>query len=133
MNTDTPSHTQRVLVVEDDKGVNRGLQRKFAKLGFQTEGCFDGQEALDLMNQNVYDAVLLDLMMPIKSGFDVLSEREGTKNLTTPVYVLTSLEQEEKIQKARELGAKQVYNKTEMSPAGVVKEIAQELSPRSQS
>lgn len=110
------------LIIEDDQEVNESLQRKLQKIGFETEGCFDGEQGLNKMNEKTYDGILLDLMMPIKDGFAVLSQRGTTKNPDTPVYVLTTFG-EEKCQLARQLGAKKTFIKAEMSAMKVIEEI----------
>ncbi len=129
MPTATPTPAKkRVLVIEDDRNLNPSLVRKFAKLGFEAVGCFDGQEGLEHLAREPFDCVLLDLMMPIKNGFEVLEQKPQTPNARTPAYVLTALGQEEKIAHARELGARDVFSKSEMSPAQVVETIQTELS-----
>lgn len=119
---------KRVLVIEDDRNLNPSLVRKFEKLGFETVGCYDGQQGIERLAQEHFDCVLLDLMMPIKNGFEVLQQKPQTPNAQTPAYVLTALGQEEKILRARELGARDVFSKSEMSPAQVVETIRKGLS-----
>lgn len=114
------------LVIEDDKSMNESLQRKLQKVGFDTEGCFDGEQGLNKMNEKTYDGIMMDLMMPIKDGFAVLAKKPTTKNPGTPVYVLTTLG-EEKRDLALELGAKKAFVKSEMSAAQVVEEIQKDL------
>ncbi|MDD5750916.1 MAG: response regulator [Candidatus Peribacteraceae bacterium] len=120
----TPKRT--FLVIEDDRPTNDSLQRKLQKIGFETEGCFDGEQGLNKMNEKTYDGIMLDLMMPIKDGFAVLAKRSTTKNPTTPVYVLTSLG-EEKCELARELGAKMTFIKSQMSAAEVIENIGKDM------
>lgn len=119
---------RRVLIVEDDPGMNTALQRKFAKQGFEAAGSLDGEQALELMARERFDCVLLDLMMPKADGFAVLSKKGQTQCAATPAYVLTTVGQEEQLQRARELGARRVYLKSETSAAQVVEDIRQELT-----
>lgn len=123
-----PSAKKRVLVIEDDRNLNPSLVRKFEKLGFETVGCYDGQQGIEHLAREPFDCVLLDLMMPIKNGFEVLQQKPRTPNAQTPAYVLTALGQEEKILRARELGARDVFSKSEMSPAQVVETIHRAIS-----
>ncbi|MFA5799926.1 MAG: response regulator [Candidatus Peribacteraceae bacterium] len=125
MSADT-NPKKKILVIEDDQSMNDSLQRKFQKLGCETEGCFDGEQGLNRMNEKTYDAILLDLMMPIKDGFAVLAKRSTTKNASTPVYVLTTLG-EEKCDLARELGAKMTFIKSRMSAAQVIEEVRKDM------
>ncbi|MFA6038711.1 MAG: response regulator [Candidatus Peribacteraceae bacterium] len=117
---------KQILVVEDDKNMNDSLQRKFQGLGCETEGCFDGEQALIKMGEKTYDGIMMDLMMPIKDGFAVLAKKSTTKNPTTPVYVLTTLG-EEKCELARELGAKMTFIKSQMTAAQVIEEVKKDM------
>ena len=123
----TVAPPKKILIVEDDKALNASLQRRFRSTGFEATGCFDGQQGMDLLNQGKYDVLLLDLQMPVKDGFAVLAKKGTTANADTPAYVLTGLDQAEKLELARELGAKAVYQKMDMSPAQVAEAIRKEV------
>lgn len=122
----TNSTKKTFLVIEDDKSMNDSLQRKLQNIGFETEGCFDGEQGLNKMNEKTYDGIMMDLMMPIKDGFAVLAKRSTTKNANTPVYVLTALG-EEKCDLARELGAKMTFIKSQMSAAQVIEGVRKDM------
>jgi CheY-like chemotaxis protein len=66
-------------------------------------------------------------MMPVKDGFAVLAKKPATPNAETPVYVLTGMGQDEKLELAKELGARSVFSKHEMSPAEVAATIEREV------
>ena len=68
----------KVLIVEDNKILLESVVEELSK-HFETEKCEDGEEALYLVNQNIYDLVILDLMLPNINGF-------------TPVLILTAKE-----------------------------------------
>ena len=118
---------KKVLIVEDDRILNSSLQKRFQNSGFDAIPCYDGQEALDLMAREPCDCLLLDLMMPVKDGFAVLAKKSATRCVGAPAYVLTSMGQDEKLQLARELGAKTVFIKSETSAAQVVDAIKKDL------
>ena len=63
---------KRVLVAEDDAAIRKLLVRVFAREGFDVDAASNGREAIDLIGKTFYDGVVLDLMMPDISGFDVL-------------------------------------------------------------
>lgn len=111
-----------ILVIDDEHMLNESIQRKFKKLGCETEGCFDGEQGLNKMKEKKYDCIVLDLMMPIKDGFAVLTERKTTMNADTPVYVMTALA-EEKYELAKVLGANDVFTKTDTDLAKIIQEI----------
>jgi CheY-like chemotaxis protein len=112
--------TRRILIVDDDRFINQSLARKFTRAGCTATSAYDGREALEELGRNQFDGVLLDLKMPIEDGYAVLAKRKATPNAATPIYVLTTVGQDEELARARELGAKEVFFKSETSPAKVV-------------
>jgi len=113
----------RILVVDDDRAINRSLVRKFSRHGCTAVGAYDGHEALEQLRHERFDGVLLDLLMPIEDGFQVLAQRGATPNAATPVYVLTSLGRDDEIARARQLGVRDVFIKNETSPTQVVETV----------
>lgn len=79
----------RILVAEDEKALNRILVKQFTKLGHSVDSCFDGESVFDFLAGATYDAIVLDVMMPKKDGFTVLSEMRQQNN-STPVIFLTA-------------------------------------------
>jgi len=65
--------SKRVLVVDDDTAVRRLVRTVLAREGYQVDEAYGGREALEKIAWDGYDAIVLDLMMPEISGFDVLS------------------------------------------------------------
>ncbi|NMS91433.1 response regulator transcription factor [Clostridioides difficile] len=80
----------KVLVVEDNKVLLESVVEELSK-HFETEKCEDGEEALYLVNQNIYDLVILDLMLPSINGIDILKKMR-VNNIDTPVLILTAKE-----------------------------------------
>lgn len=79
----------RILIAEDEKALNRILVKQFTKLGYSVDSCFDGESVFDFLAGAEYDAIVMDVMMPHKDGFEVLSEMRAAKN-QTPVIFLTA-------------------------------------------
>lgn len=79
----------RILIAEDEKALNRILVKQFTKLGYSVDSCFDGESVFDFLAGAEYDAIVMDVMMPLKDGFTVLKEMRKNKN-TTPVIFLTA-------------------------------------------
>ena len=79
----------RILVAEDERDLNEILCKKLRSEDYCVDGCFDGEEALDYLASVDYDAVILDIMMPKRSGLEVVEQlrRQGNQ---TPVLVLTA-------------------------------------------
>jgi CheY-like chemotaxis protein len=82
---------QRVLIAEDDPSIRRMLTVSLRSHGYQTVEACDGEEALEAMRAGQADLVLLDLMMPKVSGWQVLAERASDPTLRQiPVIVVTA-------------------------------------------
>ncbi len=79
----------RILLAEDERDLNSIITKKLTKDGYSVDSVFDGEEAIDILSYTDYDAIILDIMMPRKDGFDVLRYlRDSGKN--TPVLFLTA-------------------------------------------
>ena len=84
-------HRQRVLIADDDPSIRRMLGLSLRKEGYQTADACDGGEALEAMRAGQADLVLLDLMMPKVTGWEVLTERAAEPELRKiPVIVITA-------------------------------------------
>jgi two-component system OmpR family response regulator len=79
----------RVLVVEDDPGMTRVLQRGLAEEGYVVEACTNGAEAAWRVRELPYDALVLDVMLPGDDGFEVC-RRLRADHLALPVIMLTA-------------------------------------------
>lgn len=79
----------RILIVEDERDMNRIIMKKLRSEGYSTDSCYDGEEALYYMENTEYDGIVLDVMLPKLDGFEVLTK--ARKNgLKTPVIFLTA-------------------------------------------
>ena len=78
----------KILIVEDDKILSDTIKQCICKK-FDTEQAYDGYEAYMMAKENIYDAIILDLMLPEMSGYDVLLKLRENKVLT-PVLILTA-------------------------------------------
>lgn len=80
----------RILIVEDEKDLNRILTKKLTLEGFVCESCFDGEQALAYLESELgFDAVILDVMIPKINGFELLKRVRATGNCI-PVLMLTA-------------------------------------------
>lgn len=110
----------KILIVDDDKKLNRALEFQLNKAGFITKSAFDGASALKILGDESFDLVVLDLVMPGIPGFDVLAKIRKTGS-TMPVIVLSMLRQEEDMRRAKELGANEYFSKQSPYMDDVVK------------
>ena len=76
------------LVVDDEKMIVKGIRFSLLQEGWEVDTAYDGEEGLNLANSNDYDAVLLDIMLPHRSGMDILREIREFSDM--PVIMLTA-------------------------------------------
>ena len=79
----------KILVVEDEESLNEVIVKHLKKQGYSVDSCMDGNDASYYLDMSEYDAVLLDVMLPGKTGWEVLSEMRESGN-DTPVMMLTA-------------------------------------------
>ncbi|MBO6192988.1 MAG: response regulator transcription factor [Clostridiales bacterium] len=79
----------KILLAEDTKDLNHAVTVLLQHEGFDVDTAFDGQQALDLIAEGGYDAVILDIMMPKVDGITVLTNMRQKHNMT-PVMLLTA-------------------------------------------
>lgn len=78
----------KILIIEDDKILSKTIEQCICNK-YDSDRAFDGAEGLIYARQNIYDAIILDLMMPIINGYDVLKKLREEK-IFTPVLILTA-------------------------------------------
>lgn len=112
----------KILLIEDDLPLLRMYQVAFRNSGHKFIHAIDGEEGLKVIQGEKPDLVLLDLVLPKKSGFKVLEEvKKDPKLKATPVICLSVLHQQEDIDKCKLLGADDYIVKTDSTPQEVVK------------
>ena len=79
----------KLLIAEDTTDLNRVVTVMLEHAGYTVDSVFDGEAALELLEQNGYDAVILDIMMPKVDGITVLQTLRS-RNITVPVLLLTA-------------------------------------------
>ena len=79
----------RLLIAEDEKDLNKILTERLKAEHYSVDSCYDGQEALDYLASAEYDAVIMDIMMPVMDGLSALRTMRR-KNDSTPVLLLTA-------------------------------------------
>ena len=80
----------KILLAEDEQQLSRVLETAMTHEGYQVDTAFDGQEAVDLAKEDAYDLMILDIMMPVKTGIEALKEIRQSGN-TTHVIMLTAM------------------------------------------
>ena len=82
--------SKKILIAEDEKPMARALELKLNNSGFEAKAVYDGSEAMAELEKTKYDVMLLDLMMPVMDGFEVL-EKIKKKKIKIKILVSTNL------------------------------------------
>lgn len=84
----------RILVAEDEQQLSHVLSSAMTVSGYQVDIANNGQEAVEQAKENAYDVIILDIMMPVKSGLEALKEIRATGNRTY-IMMLTAMGEED--------------------------------------
>lgn len=79
---------KKILVVDDEKLIVKGIRFSLEQDGMEVDCAYDGQEALDLASENQYDVILLDVMLPVLTGFEVCQQIREFSDV--PIIMLTA-------------------------------------------
>lgn len=118
-----------ILIVEDEPGFRRTYSDLFEHYGHRVLQAENGQIGWELASKEVPNIILLDLVMPVMTGYELLAklqENEATKNI--PVIIFSVLGEQTDIQKALELGASDYIVKGFYSPQEVLGKIGKFLA-----
>jgi CheY-like chemotaxis protein len=115
---------KKILIVEDDSFLQGLASQKISSAGFETRFAVSGEAAITLLASESFDCILLDLMLPDMSGFDILKKiRERDVNNTVPVLVFSNLADDASYTKASELGMTEYLIKSNYTLEEIVEKI----------
>jgi two-component system phosphate regulon response regulator PhoB len=113
-----------VLVAEDDDFLSRVLIDKLEKENFKTIAAVDGEQAIQKIKTESIDLIILDMIMPKKTGFDVIDEvKNNPASKDIPIIILSNLGQESDIEQAKQKGVNDYLVKANISMVSVVQKI----------
>jgi len=119
---------KRVLLVEDDRFLRRACEKSLQQQGFTVSTAPDGEEALRAIDADPPDIILLDLLMPKVSGFEVLKDiRSHEKTRSIPVIILTNSSKETDIREIESLGVTRYLVKANLSLEELGSQVRQAL------
>ena len=120
----TATKQKRVMLIEDDEFLWRAYKDGLTRAGLGLSVVTDGGEAVDKVREVMPDLILLDLILPGKDGFEILSELMKDADLKgIPVLVLSNLGQSQDIKRALDLGAVDYLVKTNTSMREVLAKV----------
>jgi len=115
---------KKILIIEDEKVLLEILEKKLATQGYEVLVAKDGEEGLQKMKEAKPDLILLDIIMPKKDGFEVLTEMNKNADIADiPVIVISNSGQPVEIDRALKLGVKDYLIKTEFDPEEVINKV----------
>ncbi len=119
---------KKILIVEDEEILSDLLQKRLKKEGYGVLLARNGEEGLKMIKKERPNLVLLDVIMPKMSGFQVMEEMNKEENLKKiPVIIISNSGQPVEIGRAQELGAKDWLIKTEFDPEEVLKKVVKQI------
>ena len=117
-----------VFVIEDDMLLVRAYQTKLQKENVEVWLATDGKEALEFLQRDPPNIILLDLMLPGMNGYDVLAEiRKNDQWKKVPVLILTNLSQAADVDKGKGLGVEEYLIKSSMKIADIIGKLKKYL------
>ncbi|MEK7535656.1 MAG: response regulator [Patescibacteria group bacterium] len=119
---------QKILIAEDDTILREILMNKLTSAGFTAIGAADGGEALRIITEERPELVLLDMLIPVKSGIEVLQEiakNDALKNI--PVLAISNSDDADAIREAKSLGVKDFLIKAIFDSSDVLEKVKQIL------
>lgn len=119
----------KIIIVEDEPMISEIYQKKFSESGFEVFAVDSGDQVLTMAQKEKVDVVLLDLIIPKMSGFEVLENlKSGKYNPNIKVIIFSNLSQKEDREKAQKLGADGFISKADYTPSALVKEVQRLLN-----
>lgn len=117
-----------VLIVEDEEFLAKTLEDNLVSEGFEIDLAMDGEKALEKIEKNKPNLILLDLLLPGKDGFYILGQiKQNPEWKLIPVIVLSNLGDDTDIKKALELGADDYFVKSQHPIQEVVDKVKKYL------
>lgn len=115
----------KIMLVEDDQLIAEIYQKKFETAGFEVKLATTGKEVLRLAEQESFDLILLDMVMPEMGGMEVLKELRGNDKYDKDlkIFIFSNLSAAEIQEEAMKNGADGFIGKTQFNPNDLVKEI----------
>ncbi|MDZ7786234.1 MAG: response regulator [Candidatus Saccharibacteria bacterium] len=123
----TPDNGKKILCIEDERFISELYARAMRKAGYDIKIVVDGKDALQEALTDTYDIILLDIMIPSLTGFEILRKLRGkdASPVRAKVIVTTNLEQSEEDRAAIEKQADGYIIKAEVTPKQLVKFLDQ--------
>jgi len=117
-----------ILIVEDDKDLNTAYNIILKNEGHRVKSAYNGKEALQILDSYTPDLILLDLLMPIMGGLELLQQYNLNKKTKVKVLIFTNMENSPEVTKAYDLGASRCIIKSWTAPQNLSKVVQETLN-----
>ncbi len=115
---------QNILIIEDDKFLRDLIVRKLRREGYKTSEAIDGEDGFKKIKVEKPTLVLLDLILPVIDGFEVLTKMKDSPELSKiPVMVLSNLGQAEDMERVKKFGVVDYIVKAYLTPNEIIERI----------
>ena len=112
----------KILIVDDDRHLRELMDMLLTTNGYDVTQASNGHEALTILKAQHFDLLLIDFMMPVLDGMELLRKLHG--QIETPIIMLTAVNSAEKTEELKSLGASEVFHKP-IDPEDIVNHIKQ--------
>lgn len=127
-----PENKKKVLMIENDGFLRKLYRDKFTKEGVLFIEATNGEEGINkILKGDRPDIVIMELLLPRKSGFEVMDDMKDNGVEDIPVVVLSNLKQQTDIQEAKDLGAVEYFVKSDVNFTQVVDRVKSMIDPGS--
>jgi len=116
------SSQQKIIIVEDEKAMAKALTIKMKGAGYEVTNVYSGEEFFNKIKDTQFDLVILDIMLPKMSGFEIL-EKMNAQGFDIPVVIASNLSQDEDVKRAKDLGAVDFIVKSNTSLIDFVEKV----------
>ena len=115
---------KKILIVEDEEFLVEMYKTKFELENFQVILAFSSEQAMSILKKNIPDLILLDVLLPEKSGITFLEETKQIKNISkVPIIIFSNYDDSATRNRAKQLGAESYLIKTEFTPKQLLVKI----------
>lgn len=129
MKKDTPVMQTHMLLVEDDRFVRDIYVIKFQQENFRVSIAVDGKQAIEFLEKEIPDIILLDIILPYFDGIEILKKlKDNERWRGIPVILLTNISERDSIRKCLELGADDYAIKSHFTPTEVFQKVRSTLA-----
>lgn len=114
----------KILIVEDEKILLNALKVKLEREGYEVTTASDGEAALSSLKESRPDAILLDVVLPKKTGLEILEEMQNDPELgSIPVIIISNSGRPIEIEQVKKLGVKDILVKANFTPQEVIEKL----------